>query len=74
MIIAKELSEVQNMTTAITIIRNDAESNYRFVTNELITDLILIKYKKYNPSIIIDLELSRRLMNIYMNYAIAMMH
>ena len=62
------------MSTAITIIRNDAESNYRFVTNELITDLILIKYKEYNPSIIIDLELSRRLMNLYIDHAIAMMH
>lgn len=62
------------MTTAITIIRDDAESNYRFVTNKLITDLILIKLKEYNSSVSIDLELSRRLMNLYMNNATAMMH
>ena len=53
------------MTTALTIIRNDAESNYRFITNMFILDC-----KLFDLFTTKDFEISIDSLNLYMEVAL----
>ena len=53
------------MTTAITIIRNDAESNYRFITNMFILDC-----KLFDLFTTKDFEISIEALDLYMKEAL----
>ena len=58
-------SEVIAMTTALTIIRNDAESNYRFITNMFILDC-----KLFDLFTTKDFEISINGLELYMKEAL----
>lgn len=56
------------MTTALTIIRNDAESNYRFITNMFILDC-----KLFDLFTTEDFEISIKSLKLYMECALRSM-
>ena len=53
------------MTTALTVIRNDAESNYRFITNMFILDC-----KLFDLFTTKDFEISLKSLELYMKDAL----